>query len=391
MSDFFIEEIPNMQNSHRNISYKILTPPRKINELYLIKRLQKYRESCKGREFNFGNEPLYTMKSHFKMSTSHHILYCSVEKAGSTFWKRVLQMLDSTNIDSPFQILPLHVNDRGQSFYEHRVYNVLAALRTNFVFMFARNPFNRLLSGYLDKVYTANPFYWNLFGEQIRHHKRNSMSCHSNITFQEIVEYVIKAEGKFIKKRDPHFMAMFDKCKPCQIPYDFIGKMETFESDVQFLMKTWNISKFRGIAMKQNVVDDIFLDVATSLEDRRQLILKCISLHEAYRRSWKHMQIKGLISDKQTYPFNEIESANITPIRLIKVMKLAHLNSDPKELMRQKAKYFNNIYRTVPQKTLRMLTEALRPDFHIFDYNPFPKAIFNERKRQLNHSDIFNF
>lgn len=326
----------------------------------------------------------------FRKSSSHHMLYCSIEKAGSTFWRRMLQMLDSTNLKTPYDISPLHVNEKSVPFVEEGLYHTLASFKTNFVFMIARNPFTRLLSGYLDKIYTANPYFWNSIGRSIRPiPQRGRAACYSDITFQEIVDYVINAEGYFTKARDPHFMAMHDMCKPCQIPYDFIGKMETFDRDFEFLMKTWNVSSFEGKDMKSMAVDDTFLDVATSLQDRKNYITPCISMHEAYLRSWKHMQIKGLISDKEMYPFNKTKSQNIGPVDLIKVMKSAHLKSIPEQLKIQKIKYFREIYRTVDLKSLRLLVQALRPDFEIFNYDPFPETIFNITLPRLQHTDIF--
>lgn len=141
--------------------------------------------------------------------------------------------------------------------------------------------------------------------------------------------------------------------------------------------------------MKSMAVDDTFLDVATSLQDRMDFILPCISMHEAYLRSWKHMQIKGLISDHEIYPFNETKSQSIKPVDLVTVMKSAHVKSNPEELMIQKVKYFREIYRTVDLKSLRLLVQALRPDFEIFDYDPFPETIFNSSSPRLQHTDIF--
>lgn len=299
-------------------------------------------------------------------------------------------MLDSTNLKTPYDIAPLHVNEKSVPFVEEGLYHALASFKTNFVFVIARNPFTRLLSGYLDKIYTANPYYWNSIGRSIRPNpQRGRAACYSDITFQEIVDYVINAEGYFKKVRDPHFMAMHDMCKPCQIPYDFIGKMETFDKDFSFLMKTWNVSNFEGTDMKSMAVDDTFLDVATSLQDRKNSIMHCISMHEAYLRSWKHMQIKGLICDHEIYPFDETKSRSIKPVDLIKVMKSAHLKSNQGELKIQKVKYFREIYRTVHLKSLNLLVQALRPDFEIFDYDHFPETIFNSTSPRLQHTDIF--
>lgn len=379
-------------------------------ETYINKRLQRHHQACVGKEFIIGREPDRSIPFHFQVSKSHQLIYCSIEKAGTTFWRRVLQVLDSTNLDNPYQIKPLNVNKHSQSLAKEDIFRMLAKLRTHAVFMFVRNPFSRLLSGYLDKIYTANPYYWGIIGKEIRSPEMNNaimrldkmktlrriektqIPCYHDITFDEFIQYVIDAENTTSHKRDPHFMSMYDLCKPCQINYDFIGKMETFKNDFNFIMGALNISKFDVNDLEKMASDDIFLDVATSLDERRNEIVKCMSMHEAYLRSWKHMQIRGLISNQQNYPYSEKQSQYLNPIKFVRTLKTARSKSTSKEdLKRQKEQYFVDIFRTVELKKLEKLVKVLRNDFEIFDYEAYPEAIFVKNiKERLNHSEIFD-
>lgn len=321
-----------------------------------------------------------------------------------------MQVLDSTNLDNPYQIKPLNVNKHSQSLAKEDIFRMLAKLRTHAIFMFVRNPFSRLLSGYLDKLYTANPYYWGMIGKDIRSHEMNNaimrldrmktlqrtektqIPCYHDITFDEFIQYVIDAENTTSHKRDPHFMSMYDLCKPCQINYDFIGKMESFKNDFNFITGALNISKFDVNNLEKMASDDTILDVATSLDERRNEIVKCMSMHEAYLRSWKHMQIRGLISNQHNYPYSEKQSQYLHPIQFVRILKTARNKSTSREdLKRQKEQYFVDIYRTVELKKLERLVRVLKNDFEIFDYEAYPETVFVKNiKERLRHSEIFD-
>lgn len=413
LTEIFADVKPNNKNNisvFKEESSKILIQTASRAETYIGERLQKHHEACVGKEFIIGREPDRSISSHFQVSKSHQLIYCSIEKAGTTFWRRVLQMLDSTNLDSPYQIKPLNVNKHSQSLVKEDFFRMLAKLRTHALFMFVRNPFSRLLSGYLDKIYTANPYYWGMIGKEIRSSEMNNaivrldqmktlrrterpqMPCYNDITFDEFIQYVIDAENTTSHKRDPHFMSMYDLCKPCQINYDFIGKMETFKKDFNFIMGALNISKFDVNDLEKRASDDIFLDVASSLDERRNEIVKCMSMHEAYLRSWKHMQIRGLISNQQNYPYSEKQSQYLHPVQLVRTLKAARSKSTSrKELQRQKEQYFIDIYRTVQLEKLERLVKVLKNDFEIFDYEKYPETVFVKNIRErLKHSAIFD-
>lgn len=104
-----------------------------------------------------------------------------------------------------------------------------------FVFCFARNPYTRLLSSYLDKIVRGRP------------HKRSilvamgldSSDLSINITFREFVDVVCNMD---ISHMDPHWRIQYYQTFQDQINYDFIGKFESFQRDCAYVFNKLNVN-----------------------------------------------------------------------------------------------------------------------------------------------------
>ena len=64
-------------------------------------------------------------------------------------------------------------------------------------------------------------------------------------TFNQFVQYVLsKPYGKW----DRHYEIMWRRCNVCQIKYDFVGKLESFDRDVdqvyKYVSQLYQISAF---------------------------------------------------------------------------------------------------------------------------------------------------
>ncbi|XP_055956194.1 carbohydrate sulfotransferase 11-like, partial [Patella vulgata] len=110
----------------------------------------------------------------------------------------------------------------------------------------ARDPFSRLFSGFANKLFEVNPSFWSTVGRiVIRNTRTNaskkSLSFGHDVSFPELVKYVIMSErsGSY---RDGHFIPISDHCRPCQIKYDIVAKMETIKEDTMFVLKRLNMT-----------------------------------------------------------------------------------------------------------------------------------------------------
>lgn len=114
-------------------------------------------------------------------------------------------------------------------------------------FIFVRHPFERLVSAYESKFGSTviDDRYQRGVGTNIiRKYRQNptaiSLEKGDDVTFVEFVNFIID-KWKLPKERmDAHWLSAIELCFPCSIEYDFIGKVETLEQDVSFLLQKLN-------------------------------------------------------------------------------------------------------------------------------------------------------
>ena len=112
-------------------------------------------------------------------------------------------------------------------------------------FMFVRHPLHRLVSAYRDKFFFPagdNKFIYNLFGKIIKQNYPENFNItihHPSedfVTFKQFVQYVADSAAKGNWLND-HFSPYYDLCRPCDIKYDFVGRMEMMQMDSQFIIR----------------------------------------------------------------------------------------------------------------------------------------------------------
>lgn len=110
-------------------------------------------------------------------------------------------------------------------------------------FVFVRNPFERLLSAYRDKLNPGNKYFQTEFGRKIVRTYRLNASQESlllghDVTFREFIQYLINFHSSDEKAVfNEHWRPVFDMCLPCVVRYDIVGKYETINDDAWLVLE----------------------------------------------------------------------------------------------------------------------------------------------------------
>ena len=125
------------------------------------------------------------------------------------------------------------------------------ALLNTIGFLIARNPYERLVSGYRDKILGEAVRYPSAVYGQIsriilRKYRQKDLYGPSKIstpTFTEFIRYIVDevAEGREL---DMHWTPSYKFCNPCQVNLTHIIKFETIDRDTSWIVKKANLTSF---------------------------------------------------------------------------------------------------------------------------------------------------
>ena len=125
--------------------------------------------------------------------------------------------------------------------------------------VFVRNPFIRALSAYRDKFQSTRSTDYNyvrdLYQKKILAY-RNRLNVDSRypknsvgVTFSEFVKFL--SDQRQRSHYDEHWAPMSEICFPCQMKYDIIGKLETFETDSRFILNKLGTPELLDVALRR--------------------------------------------------------------------------------------------------------------------------------------------
>ena len=122
-------------------------------------------------------------------------------------------------------------------------------IKNYFKFVMYRNPVERLVSGYLSKIYdhpmiglkSTKPernwirleTYELVHPVKFKEWKEKGANESITISFPDFIQYWIKTGGI---KIDEHFRTTFDLCAPCKIRYNYYGNFNTYAKDAGVLI-----------------------------------------------------------------------------------------------------------------------------------------------------------
>ncbi|XP_062288436.1 carbohydrate sulfotransferase 12-like [Scomber scombrus] len=235
-------------------------------------RKQRVMDVCSGKdseEFPGRTRPFEQIPNreldHLIVDDTHQIIYCYVPKVACTNWKRVMVVLSQSLISpssgkpytDPEAVPPDLVHNSSlhltfAKFWRHygSLSRHLMALKLQHYtkFLFVRDPFVRLISAFRNKFGRPNEDFYRQFGSvMLRRYGNVSGSLPETAaeafaagikpTFQQFITYLLDPETEKESIFNEHWRQVYRLCHPCQVKYDFIGRLETLETDAEHLLK----------------------------------------------------------------------------------------------------------------------------------------------------------
>lgn len=324
------------------------------------------------------------------------VKYCWIEKVGSSFMKSFFRHFQNYTLarNTTLNRQTKHGStDKDINRQQHKGDNYTRI-------MIVRDPFERLLSGYIDKFFLPSPIFWKKRGRYIiKHFRPNSsvkeQSCGHNVTFLEFIQYVVHVSTRDKNMEEPHFTPMHTHCKPCLIHYDYVWKMETIMPDFKHAikhlinMKDLHIDGFDFRMDKEHLSSDVISRI-TFMFERRYDIEKCITFYEACLRTWRGFQMRGVIDKNDKFPLISLpEDFNVTVYKDL-VMKSSNAMKSKSKVKGQKKEVFLESYSLLPVKLLEQLEGSVtKIDSEIFNYRKSLRILLQDYKR--NNFSYFDF
>ncbi|XP_013384174.1 carbohydrate sulfotransferase 9-like [Lingula anatina] len=179
-------------------------------------------------------------RNFFYVDDIHGLILCVIPKVGSTSWHKSIVVLthqwDRREVMDPHVLYGQLYPDliKLEKFSE---YGIAYRLKHYLKVMFVRHPFERIVSGYRDKLEDPNDGYRHLGKFLLKKYKEKYITVDKNGTripsFGALAQYIIETDDDL----DNHFRQYEKTCLPCQVQYDVIGKFETFNEDAGNVLK----------------------------------------------------------------------------------------------------------------------------------------------------------
>ena len=366
-----------------DIAAPVIIPPVAPREDIFLQRKAHLSEQCVRIRTSYeSHQAKIDVDGQLNIDNNHRLVYCAVQKVGCTFWHRVFQVLgNSKNVTNPFKIKTKDAYGgflTGKDVPFEQLHKMLNSYRK---FMFAREPYGRLLSFYVDKLYAPNSLFWKIIGKKavVRYRDNptdKSKLCGHDVTFEETVRYFLDAD-RDQTAMDSHFLPIFQQCRPCDIDYDFIGKLETFEDDTFYLLNKLDLKSHIEFDNFENEseLDAINETVAWAYSMSKRLDT-CITKRDALFRAYRKLQIRGVLSTKIAFPLQE--GTDITREECLALFRDVHMRSgSPDERRANRKEALIEAYRTIQPDLFQRLQEVLSIDATLFGYETFPSSLRN--------------
>ncbi|XP_059058116.1 carbohydrate sulfotransferase 11 [Achroia grisella] len=194
---------------------------------------------------------------HILIDDNHKLLYCYVPKVACTNWKRILMILGDKWNSTDVLSIPASVPHTPGMF---RNMSTVSKPERDYMLenyqkmIIVRNPFERLLSAYRNKLegvtQSARYFQTRVGRRIIKEFRENpsneSLELGHDVTFKEFALFLTNSSEELADVvNNEHWQPITNLCHPCLIKYTLVGKYETLLEDSLLALNTINAGSIR--------------------------------------------------------------------------------------------------------------------------------------------------
>nr|KAG5698876.1 hypothetical protein BaRGS_006770 [Batillaria attramentaria] len=236
--------------------------------------------------------------------------------------------------------------------------------------MFVRDPFSRLWSAYIDKLFL--PDFWSEIGvpavRKIRGPNATAQArkCGNDVTFAEFVEYSLTSS-------EPHYDPIYKRCDPCQYRPTVIGTMETFARDSLFLLRRMGLEwVLKDVDHQEQQEKELTTLVDYNFErvSSRSFYLPCVTDERLAELLWAAFQFNGYIPQDVPYKGAGREFSK-EDFKSEVVRTFRQSQSRKSELKQQKKQIMKDAFGKLPKTLIEKIEAKYEPDIRYFGFSKY--------------------
>lgn len=296
-------------------------------------------------------------------------------KVGCTFWIAIIRFLLQDFPEHLLKTHPLNLTKinvhRERKRLRHLTKDVGYSYLVNSTkFFFARNPYTRILSGYMDKMML--PGYWTSVSKDVVSLTRNktNIKCVSDVTFREFLQYIVLSKNF---NQNGHWIPVYKLCNPCKWKFDYIGKQETFTKDAKVILEYFGLNYMKNRSYLQNMLfqtysqSEYIFHFASVADNICNLSVEFIA-----RRLWYVYQMQGYIRNTSQFIMPRLEQGE--KLTLVKFQNLVEHEIISNTMTRLESsnqrKYFLRMFFSkISTALIKEIQKVYELDFKLFNYS----------------------
>ena len=193
------------------------------------------------KDMKWARQRFSTLRRHLLVNEEHKVLFCFMPKVSCTTMKKVFTVMSGfyPSIDKVRRVKIKRLDNN--IFTEEKRKHML---KDFYKFMIIRDPFERLVSAYQNKLQAekTQKDFVNIEKTIILRYreKKKTVEAGDKVSFTEYVRHLIETPAW---KLNDHWMPYENLCRPCDVKYDFIGSIDTLERDVTYVMRQIHVNE----------------------------------------------------------------------------------------------------------------------------------------------------